>query len=306
MKKPTPLDFSNFKQFIFYTYKMIHYNFQQVDNVKMFYREAGSPTNPTILLLHGFPSSSAQFRELIPELMDAYHLVAPDMPSFGQTEAPPKPLYNYTFDHMAETVDRFTEIIGLKQFSLYLFDYGAPVGFRIAMRHPERIEAIISQNGNCYQEGLGKKWAARAEYWSHPTPELRRQFAAAYAYETIKGQYVNGTPKGSVSPDGYTLDYAYVQIPGRKDQQDDLIFDYQNNVKLYPAMQAYLREHQPPFLAIWGRNDPSFIPAGAEAFKKDLPQAVIKYVDSGHFALESHHTEIASAIRAFLHQQNIG
>lgn len=285
---------------------MIHYNFRQVDNIKIFYREAGCPTNPTILLLHGFPSSSVQFRELMPELMDAYHLVAPDMPSFGQTEAPPKPAYTYTFDHLAETVDRFTELIGLKHFSLYLFDYGAPVGLRIAMRHPERIDAIISQNGNCYKEGLGKKWEARAEYWAHPTPELRRRFASAYAFETIKGQYVGGAPEGCVGPDGYTLDYAYLQLPGRKDQQDDLIFDYQNNVKLYPAMQAYLRKHQPPLLAVWGRNDPSFIPAGAEAFRKDLPQAVVKYVDSGHFALESHHTEIANAIRTFLHGNHIG
>ncbi len=279
---------------------MISYKFQQVDNVKVFYREAGDPKNPTILLLHGFPSSSVMFRELIPELMDEYHLIAPDMPSFGQTDAPVKPFYEYTFDNIAKTMDRFTELIGLSHFSMYIFDYGAPVGMRIAMWHPERIDAIISQNGNCYKEGLGKKWEARAEYWTHPTPELRKQYSSAYALETIKGQYVNGMPEGSVGPDGYTIDYAYVQLPGRKDQQDDLIFDYQNNVKLYPEMQKYLREHQPPLLAVWGKNDPSFIPAGAEAFKRDVPNAEVSYVDSGHFALESHHTEIAARIKTFL------
>ncbi len=279
---------------------MVSYKYQQVDNVKVFYREAGDPKKPTLLLLHGFPSSSFMFRDLIPELMDEYHLIAPDMPSFGQTDAPAKPIYNYTFENLAKTIDKFTELIGLKHFSMYIFDYGAPVGMRIAMWHPDRIEAIISQNGNCYQEGLGPKWAARAEYWANPTPELRKQYSTAYALETIKGQYVNGTPEGSVAPDGYTLDYAYVQLPNRKDQQDDLIFDYQNNVKLYPSMQRYFREHQPKLLAVWGKNDPSFIPAGAEAFKRDLPNAIVKFVDSGHFALESHHKEIAGMIKEFL------
>lgn len=280
--------------------RMITYKFQKVDNVNVFYREAGDPGKPTILLLHGFPSSSVMFRELMPELMADYHLVAPDMPGFGQTDAPAKPFYEYTFDNLAKTVDKFTELIGLKRFSMYIFDYGAPVGMRIAMWHPGRVEAIISQNGNCYKEGLGKKWEARAEYWAHPTPALRKQYASAYALETIKGQYTFGAPEGSVGPDGYTIDYAYVQLPGRKDQQDDLIFDYQNNVRLYPEMQKYLREHRPPLLAVWGRNDPSFIPAGAEAFKRDVPGAVVRYVDSGHFALESHHREIAEMIRAFL------
>lgn len=279
---------------------MIRCKFQQVGSVNVFYREAGDPQKPTILLLHGFPSSSVQFRELIPELMDSYHLIAPDMPGFGQTSAPAKPDYDYTFDNLALTIDSFIDSIGLKHFSMYIFDYGAPVGMRIAMRHPDRIDAIISQNGNCYKEGLGPKWSARAEYWKHPTPELRAKFSSAYAYETIKGQYTNGTPEGSVGPDGYTIDYAYMQLPGRKDIQDDLIFDYQNNVRLYPKMQQYLRDNQPPLLAVWGKNDPSFIPAGAEAFRRDVPEAIVKFVDSGHFALESHHTEIASMIREFL------
>lgn len=283
----------------------ISYHYQKVGEVNVFYREAGDPQKPTILLMHGFPSSSVQFRELMPELMDDYHLIAPDMPGFGQTNAPMKPFYDYTFDNLARTIDAFIDSLCLKHFTMYLFDYGAPVGMRIAMWHPERIDAIISQNGNVYKDGLGKKWEARAEYWAHPTPELRKQYSSAYALETIKGQYVNGTPEGSVGPDGYTIDYAYMQLPGRKDENDDLIFDYQSNVKLYPAMQKYLHDNQPPLLAVWGKNDPSFIPAGAEAFKRDLPKAVVTYVDSGHFALESHHTEIAALIKSFLKDNNI-
>ncbi len=283
----------------------ISYRYQKVDNVNVFYREAGDPQKPAILLLHGFPSSSVQFRELIPELMDDYHLIAPDMPGFGQTDAPVKPFYEYTFDNLAKTIDAFVDSIGIKHFAMYIFDYGAPVGMRIAIWHPERIDAIISQNGNIYKEGLGKKWEARSEYWAHPTPELRKQYSSAYALETIRGQYMGGTPEGSVGPDGYTIDYAYMQLPGRKDENDDLIFDYQNNVKLYPEMQEYLRDNQPPLLAVWGKNDPSFIPAGAESFKRDLPKAVVTYVDSGHFALESHHTEIAALIKKFLKENKI-
>lgn len=279
---------------------MISYKFCQVGDVRMFYREAGSPERPTLLLLHGFPSSSAMFRDLILHLMDEYHIVAPDLPGFGQTEAPAKPLYDYTFDNLARSVDAFVDAVGLSRFSMYIFDYGAPVGMRVAMWHPERVEAIISQNGNCYEEGLGKKWEARKEYWANPTPGLRRQFASAYALETIRGQYLGGAPEGSVAPDGYMLDHAYVQLPGRKDQQDDLIFDYQSNVRLYPRFQEYLRERRPPLLAVWGKNDPSFIPAGAEAFVRDVPDAVVDFVDSGHFALESHHVEIAAKIKAFL------
>lgn len=279
---------------------MISYKYQKVGPVNVFYREAGDVRKPTILLLHGFPSSSVMFRELMPELMDDYHIVAPDMPGFGQTSAPVRPDYVYSFGNLAKTMDQFTEAIGLSHFAMYLFDYGAPVGMRMAMWHPERIDALVSQNGNCYKEGLGKKWEARAAYWAHPTLELRRQYSAAYALETIRGQYADGAPEGSVGPDGYTIDYAYMQIPGRKDIQDDLIFDYQTNVRLYPEMQNYLREHQPPLLAIWGKNDPSFVPAGAEAFRKDVKHAVVKFVDSGHFALESHHAEIAHAIKDFL------
>lgn len=276
------------------------YQYLTIGNCKIFYREAGNPENPTILLLHGFPSASHMFRDLMPELADKYHLIAPDMPSFGQTVCPSIEGQSYTFDYLAHVMDVFTEAIGLEHFAMYIFDYGAPVGMRLALWHPERIDAIISQNGNCYEEGLGKKWEARKEYWAHPTPELRKQYESAFALETIKGQYCFGTPEGSVGPDGYTLDYAYVQLPERAEMQSDLIFDYQSNVRLYPEFQRYFREHQPRLLAVWGKNDPSFIPAGAEAFKRDLPNAVVKFVDSGHFALESHHSEIAGYIKEFL------
>ena len=281
-------------------YMKVTYHQINVDNCTVFYREAGSPDKPTLLLLHGFPSASHMFRDLMPLLADKYHLIAPDMPSFGQTVCPSRSEQAYTFDYLASTIDHFTEVLRLDRFAMYIFDYGAPVGLRIAMWHPERVTAIISQNGNCYEEGLGKKWEARKDYWQHPTPELRAQYASAYALETIIGQYTFGTPEGSVAPDGYTLDFAYVQLPERAEMQNDLIFDYQSNVALYPQFQAYLREHQPRLLAVWGENDPSFIPAGANAFKRDLSNAEIHFVPSGHFALESHAAEIAKYIRSFL------
>ena len=280
------------------TYKRI-----QVEECNVFYREAGSPEKPTILLLHGFPSSSHMFRELMPELAEEYHLVAPDFPGFGQTESPSREEFEYSFDHLAKIVDGFTEQIGLTKYAMYVFDYGAPIGYRLAMWHPERIMAIISQNGNMYDEGLGKKWEARKAYWVNPTDSLRQQFSSAYALETIIGQYTFGTPEGSVGPDGYSLDYYYITQSGRAEIQNDLILDYRTNVALYPEFQKYLRDNQPPLLAVWGENDPSFIPAGAEAFKRDVPNAEIHFVPSGHFALESHHTEIAKLIREFLERE---
>ena len=208
----------------------------------------------------------------------------------------------YRFDHLARVIDKFTETIGLTKFAMYVFDYGAPIGYRLVMWHPERITAIISQNGNMYEEGLGKKWEARKAYWKNPTDELRQQFATAYALETIIGQYTFGTPEGREGPDGYSLDYYYVCQPGRAEMQNDLILDYRSNVALYPEFQQYLRTYQPPLLAVWGENDPSFIPAGAKAFKRDVPNAEIHFVPSGHFALESHHTEISKLIIDFLHR----
>ena len=276
----------------------MYYRYVSVNGVRIFYREAGELQKPTMVLFHGFPSASHMFRDLIPMLEDRFHLIAPDYPGFGRSESPDRAVFPYSFDHLSDVMDAFLEALSIRQFYMYVFDYGAPIGFRIAVRHPERILGIISQNGNVYEEGLGKKWEARAEYWFHPTQELREQYKSAFAPETVIGQYTFGTKPGSVSPDGYSLDLYYAAtIPDYAEKQSDLIYDYQNNVKLYPVFQSYLRQYQPKLLAIWGKNDPSFIWAGAEAFRKDLPEAVIWPVDSGHFALESCCEEIAEAIR---------
>lgn len=270
-----------------------------IDGVKIFYRESGTIDKPTMILFHGFPSSSHMFRDLIPRLEDNFNLIAPDYPGFGQSDIPPRDKFNYTFDNLANIMEKFIEQLGIDKFFMYVFDYGAPIGFRIAVKNTQKILGIISQNGNVYAEGLGKKWSARAEYWKNPNPELREQYKSAFAPETIIGQYTFGTPEGSVSPDGYSLDIFYTRRAGYDEIQSDLIFDYQNNVAMYPIFQKYLREYQPKLLAVWGRNDPSFICQGAEAFKKDLPSAKIHFVDSGHFALESHCPEIAKLIKEF-------
>ena len=270
----------------------------KVEDIHIFYREAGNPNKPTLVLFHGFPSAGHMFRDLMPALEEDFHMIAPDYPGFGQSDALGREIFSYTFDHIAHIMDAFLEQMGIEKFYMYVFDYGAPIGFRIAVRHPERVMGIISQNGNVYQEGLGKKWEARAAYWRDPKPELREQYKSAFAPETVIGQYCFGTEEGSVSPDGYSLDLYYAQIiPDYAEKQSDLIFDYQNNVKLYPAFQEYLRKYQPPLLAVWGKNDPSFIPAGAEAFRRDLPHAEVHLVSSGHFALESCCGEIAGYIR---------
>ena len=270
-----------------------------VGGVKIFYREAGAGDKPTMILFHGFPSSSHMFRELIPRLEEDFHLIAPDYPGFGQSDMPSRETFAYTFDNLAAVMEKFLERLGVENFFMYVFDYGAPIGFRLAVKNPQKILGIVSQNGNVYAEGLGKKWAARAEYWKNPTPELREQYKSAFAPETIIGQYTFGTPEGSVSPDGYSLDIFYTRRAGYDEIQSDLIFDYQSNVALYPTFQKYLREHQPKLLAVWGKNDPSFVWQGAEAFRKDLPAAQIHFVDSGHFALESHCDEIATLIKNF-------
>lgn len=276
------------------------YQFILVDGIKIFYRECGSVAKPTMVLFHGFPSAGHMFRDLMPMLEDRFHLIAPDYPGFGQSESPDRALFSYTFDHLAEVMEAFLDALAISRFYMYVFDYGAPIGFRIAMKHPERVLGIVSQNGNVYEEGLGKKWAARAEYWSHPTPELREQYKSAFSRNMVTDQYTFGTEPGSVSPDGYTLDLYYAStIPDYAEKQSDLIFDYQNNVRLYPAFQKYLRESQPKLLAIWGKNDPSFIWAGAEAFHKELPEARVVPVNSGHFALESCCKEIAEEIKNY-------
>ena len=270
----------------------------EVDGINLFYRTAGKQNKPTLVLFHGFPSVSHMFRDLMPMLEDDFYMIAPDYPGFGQSDAPDRAAFSYTFDHIADIMEAFLNQIGAKRFYMYVFDYGAPIGFRIAGRHPDRILGIVSQNGNVYREGLGKKWEARAEYWENPTAELREQYKNAFAPDTVIGQYTFGTEEGTVSPDGYSLDLYYSQvIQDYAEKQSDLIFDYQSNVKLYPAFQKYLRTFKPPLLAVWGKNDPSFIPAGAEAFLQDIPDAEIHLVDSGHFALESRCGEIAEYIK---------
>ena len=268
----------------------------KIENIEIFYREAGKIENPTMVLFHGFPSSSHMFRDLIPLLKDDFYIIAPDYPAFGQSDIPSREEFNYTFDNIANIIEKFLNKIGVDKFYMFVFDYGAPIGFRIAMNNTEKILGIISQNGNIYEEGLGKKWEARAEYWKNPTKELREQYKIAFAPETIIGQYCDGTENGNVSPDGYSLDIFYTMRKNYDEIQSDLIFDYQSNVALYPKFQEYLREYKPKLLAVWGENDPSFIPAGAKAFKKDLPNAEIHLVNSGHFALETHYKEIAEYI----------
>jgi pimeloyl-ACP methyl ester carboxylesterase len=275
----------------------------QADGVTVFYREAGPADAPVVLLLHGFPTSSFQYRELIPRLADRYRVIAPDLPGFGFTEVPPDRHYKYTFDALANTILAFTDALNLKRYALYVFDYGAPTGFRLAMARPERITAIVSQNGNAYEEGLGDAWAPIRQYWKNPTPENRETLRQALSPAGIRWQYTEGVSDPSViAPEGYTLDAALIERPGNMEIQLDLFLDYANNVKLYPAFQEYFRKSKPPLLAIWGKNDPFFIPPGAEAYPRDNPNATVQFLDTGHFALETHLEEIAAAMRHFLAQ----
>jgi pimeloyl-ACP methyl ester carboxylesterase len=273
----------------------------QADGLTVFYREAGPANAPVVLLLHGFPTSSFQYRELIPRLADRYHVIAPDLPGFGFTEVPPERHYHYTFNALANTILAFTDALNLKRYALYVFDYGAPTGFRLAMARPERITAIVSQNGNAYEEGLGDAWAPIRQYWEHPTPENREVLRQALSPAGLLWQYTHGVPDSCIiAPEGYTLDAAMISRPGNMDIQLDLFLDYANNVKLYPAFQEYFRDSKPPLLAIWGKNDPFFIPPGADAFPRDNPNATVQFLDTGHFALETHINEIAAAMRQFL------
>jgi len=279
----------------------IAYRTVDVNGLKVFYREAGTAGAPKLLLLHGFPSSSHMFRDLIPLLADRFHIIAPDLPGFGRSDMPSRDAFAYTFDHIADVIDRFTEVVGFDRYAIYVFDYGAPTGFRLAVRHPERITAIVSQNGNAYEEGLSDGWNPIRAYWQEPSQEHRDALRAFLAPEATLWQYTHGVPDTTaVSPDGYSLDDFYMARPGAHDIQLDLFGDYRSNVALYPTFQAYFRKHQPRFLAVWGKNDPFFLPPGAEAFKRDIPKAEVRFFDTGHFALETHAGEIATAIRAFL------
>ena len=279
----------------------VRFNTVDVDGLKLFYREAGDASCPTVLLLHGFPSASHMFRDLIPELAAHYRVVAPDLPGFGMTEQPARDQFGYTFENITNIVDRFTEVLGLDKFAIYVFDYGAPVGFRLAVKHPERITAIVTQNGNTYIEGVSDAFAPVIAYWNEPTQANRDALRGFLAPETTLFQYTHGVDDPSkVSPDGRNLDDFYLSRPGNDEIQLDLLLDYETNIALYDTIQAYLREHRPPVLAIWGRNDPFFIPPGAEAFKRDVPAADVRFVESGHFALETHAVEIGAAMREFL------
>ena len=273
----------------------------EVEGIRVFYREAGPPDAPVVLLLHGFPTSSFQYRELIPRLADRYRVIAPDLPGFGFTEVPQGQRYIYTFDALAGTILGFTDALDLKRYALYVFDYGAPTGFRVAMVRPERVTAIVSQNGNAYEEGLGDAWAPIRRYWNDPSAENRETVRQALNPEGLRWQWVVGTPDPeAIAPEGYTLDAAMIARLGNMDIQLDLFLDYANNVKLYPRFQEYFRKHKPPMLAIWGKNDPFFLPAGAQAFARDNPNAGVRLLDTGHFALETHVEEIAAAMRELL------
>jgi pimeloyl-ACP methyl ester carboxylesterase len=274
----------------------------EADGVKVFYREAGPANAPVILLLHGYPTSSHQYRELIPRLATRYRVIAPDLPGFGFTVVPDARNYKYSFDALARTMEAFVDALNLKKYVLYVFDYGAPTGFRLALAYPERVTAIISQNGNAYEEGLGDAWAPIRAYWDTPSAAnrevLRREILTL---DGTRSQYLIGVPNPeSVAPESYTLDQALLERPGNKEIQLDLYLDYATNVKLYPKFQAYFREFKPPLLAIWGKNDIFFIPPGAEAFRRDNPNATVEFLDTGHFALETHVEEIAAAIHSLL------
>jgi pimeloyl-ACP methyl ester carboxylesterase len=274
------------------------YRHVSVDGTRIFYRESGRPGAPKLLLLHGFPTSSHMFRDLIPLLADRYHVLAPDLPGFGLSDLPGR---GHSFESMASTIDRFTELIGFDRYALYVFDYGAPTGLRLAVRHPERITAIVSQNGNAYVEGLSEGWNPIRAYWENASQANRDALREFLGPESTIWQYTHGVPDPTrVSPDGYSLDNFYLARPGVADVQLDLFGDYKSNVALYPTFQAYFRSHHPPFLAVWGRNDPFFLPQGAEAFRRDLPYAEVHLFDTGHFALETHAGEIATAMRDFL------
>ncbi len=276
------------------------YRTEDVKGLKIFYREAGVPAAPTILLLHGFPTSSHMFRDLISLLAPHYHVVAPDLPGFGFSDAPSPSRFAYTFDRLADVIEQFTDTIGLTHYALYIFDYGAPVGLRLAIRHPERITAIVSQNGNAYEEGLSTSWNPIQKYWQAPTPENRAALKAFLTPEATRWQYTHGTEESRVAPDSYALDSALLARPGNEEIQLDLFLDYASNIKLYPQFQKYFRTHRPPTLAVWGKTDPFFLPAGANAFKRDNPSAQVVFFDTGHFALETHSAEIGAKIIEFL------
>jgi pimeloyl-ACP methyl ester carboxylesterase len=286
---------------------LIHYRNREAAGVNIFYREAGSPSRPTIVLLHGFPSSSHMYRDLIPKLADRYHVIAPDLPGFGYSSQPNPDEFEYTFAHLADVMDAFLDAIGVAKYSIYVMDYGSPVGFRLFAKHPERIQAIVSQNGNAYEEGLSPFWAEFLEpYWKDRNPGTEEKIRGLLQLEATKFQYTQGfrNPE-NVNPDSYMFDQMMLDRPGNAEIQLALFYDYQTNVREYPLWHDTLRRVKPPVLAVWGKNDPIFSPAGAEAFRRDVPKAEIHFVDSGHFALEEDLDSIASHMLVFL-DSNVG
>jgi pimeloyl-ACP methyl ester carboxylesterase/alkylhydroperoxidase family enzyme len=270
-------------------------------SLKLFYREAGAKDDPVVLLLHGFPSSSHQYRGLIDRLSDKYRVIAPDLPGFGFSDAPDAKTFAYTFEHLAKIIESFTDTLNLTRYALYVFDYGAPVGFRLAASHPERVAALISQNGNAYEEGLSDGWNPIRAYWENANEENRNNLRAFLQAGTTQFQYQHGEADTTrIAPESYTLDQHFLDRAGNDEIQLDLFGDYKSNVAAYPKFHEYFRIHKPAMLAVWGKNDPFFLPAGAEAFRRDIPDAEIRLVDAGHFPLEAHLDQVALIIRAFL------
>ncbi len=279
----------------------VSYKTLEVNGVEVFYREAGKPENPTLVLLHGFPSSSHQYRKLLTALGDEYHLIAPDYPGFGDSEFPSTEEYEYTFDNLAESIDGLLEQLELESYVLMIQDYGAPVGFRIAMKHPQKVRGIINQNGNAYEEGLGNAWAGVRELWANRNPQTEEALLGVFSLEGLKWQYTHGTRNpDNINPDNWNLDYVRMRRPGAHKMNLDLFYDYQNNIKLYPKWQQYLRDHQPPMLIVWGKNDAFFPESGAQAFKKDLKNIDYNILNTGHFALEEDAHIIIPKIRSFM------
>ena len=279
----------------------VRYRTRQVDGVKMFYREAGPADGPVVLLLHGFPTSSHMFRNLIPTLADRYRVIAPDYPGYGQSDAPDHTRFAYTFARCAELVDLLMGQIGAKSYAMYVMDYGAPVGYRLALKHPERVTGLIIQNGNAYEEGLREFWDPIKAYWADGSAAHREALAGLVKFEMTKFQYTDGVKDLSrISPDNWVHDQALLDRPGNKDIQLDMLYDYRTNVPLYPQFQQFFRERKPPALIVWGKNDKIFPEAGAHPYLRDLPSAELHILDTGHFALEDKLDEMAPLIRSFL------